>query len=215
MKSKYNTVLWDWNGTIIDDLNANYTIINMLLNQNGCNSVSMKDYRNTFCFPIIDFYRKIGLPVEGEEYKNLVKNYWLIYHAQSDNIQLMSDALSIVKLLRENGVKQYILSASEKQTIISQMDRYDIKYYFDDVISQIDGYATGKIELAKDWIEQCKVNPLDVLMIGDTLHDYETAKAIGVNCILVNCGHQNLANIQNDDSLTVIERICELKEILF
>jgi phosphoglycolate phosphatase len=41
------------------------------------------------------------------------------------------------------------------------------------------------------WVQELGINPGNILMVGDTLHDYEVAKAMGVNCVLVYSGHQS------------------------
>ena len=117
--------------------------------------------------------------------------------------------------MNEKGVKQYIISASEKQTIVSQMSTYNIESYFDDIISPSDGYAIGKIGLAKQWVAKLGIDSLNTIMIGDTLHDYETARAIGIDCAPINCGHQNLSNIKSNERLKIINRPIDLKNIVF
>ena len=69
-----------------------------------------------------------------------------------------------------------------------QLDTLGISDYFDETLALGDLYAASKVQLGIDWMR--RTEPTSALFIGDTAHDYETAKAMGVDCILVACGHQ-------------------------
>ena len=90
-----------------------------------------------------------------------------------------------------------------------------IRELFEDVIAPQDGYAFGKIELAKQWMSKQNISPSDILMIGDTLHDFETANAIGIDCALVDMGHQDLNPYINNSKFMVYENINKLVDIVF
>ena len=73
-----------------------------------------------------------------------------------------------------------------------------------------DHYAAGKIAVGRQLLQQLKVDPAQTVLIGDTLHDYEVAEALGVACVLVSHGHyakQRLAQIHQYvvDSLEHLE----------
>ena len=58
--TKYDYILWDWNGTIVDDLNINFKIINQLLKERNLPTITLQRYKEIFTFPIIEFYRSAG-----------------------------------------------------------------------------------------------------------------------------------------------------------
>ena len=210
-KKRYTHVFWDWNGTIVDDLSINFDVINTLLKNRGKTTVSMIEYRNAFSFPIKTFYEKIGLPINGKEYERLVSDYWRLYKSNFNDIPLMEGVSDILFTLKKNNVNQYILSASNKEMIFDQLSLYGIQDYFEDIIAPYDGYALGKIELAKQWISNHKISVSSVIMIGDTFHDYETAKAINIDCVLVDKGHQNLKSVIHNPNFSVYNDIVELQ----
>lgn len=214
-KKQYTHVFWDWNGTIIDDLDVNFDVINILLSKRKKNIISMSEYRSAFSFPIKDFYNRVGLPVYDEEYEILVYDYWNLYKSKIEAIPLMVGVKDILSRIKENGVKQYILSASDKNMIFDQMSIYGIQSYFEEVIAPQDGYALGKIELAKFWLSTQGIFTPNVIMIGDTIHDYETAQALGIDCALVDKGHQDLRIYKHDSKITIFDNLDELKERVF
>ncbi len=213
--NRYSYVFWDWNGTIIDDLEINLSVINTLLSDRKMPIISLPEYRKTFTFPIKEFYRRVGFPTDGAEYEQLVHDYWELYKGKSNGIPLMIGALDVLNALKKNQIKHYILSASDRKMVIDQISAYGIQNLFEEIIAPQDGYALGKIELAKHWMSDKNIPPSDVIMVGDTFHDFETANAINIDCALVNKGHQNLNVSMRDPSMMIFDNIFELADTIF
>lgn len=214
-KNRYTHVFWDWNGTIIDDLEINFSVINTLLSNRKKDIISLFQYRQAFTFPIKEFYDRVGLPIYGEEYEKLVRDYWALYKSKAKDIPLIGGVLEVLKRLEKNQIKQYVLSASDKRMVFDQMSAYGIGELFEDVIAPQDGYALGKIELAKQWMSKQNISASNIIMIGDTLHDFETAETIGINCALVDMGHQDLKAFKHDSNIIVYGNIDKLAKDVF
>ena len=178
-------------------------------------TISLSQYRQAFTFPIKEFYGRVGLPIYGEEYEKLVCDYWALYKSKAKDIPLMVGVLEVLNMLGKNQIKQYVLSASDKKMVFDQMSVYGIQELFEDVIAPQDGYALGKIELAKKWMSKQNISVCNIIMIGDTLHDFETAEAIGIDCALVDMGHQDLKSLINNSNFMVYENIDKLADMIF
>lgn len=215
MNKKYTHVFWDWNGTVIDDLKINFSVINALLSNRKKDTISLSQYRHAFTFPIKEFYGRVGLPIFGQEYEELVRDYWVLYKGTTQDIPLMNGVLDVLNALEKKQIKQYILSASDKRMVFNQMSAYGVQKFFEDVIAPQDGYALGKIELAKQWMSKQNISTSNIIMIGDTLHDFETAEAIGIDCALVDRGHQDLIAFKRDSKIRVYDDIYDLKDSVF
>ena len=213
-KNRYTHVFGDWNGTIIDDMKINFSVINTLLRDRKRNTISLTQYRQAFTFPIKEFYGRVGLPINNEEYEKLVSDYWSLYKSKAKDIPLMTGVLEVLNMLEKNQIKQYVLSASKKM-IFDQMSVYGIWELFEDVIAPQDGYALGKIELAKQCMSKQNISASNIIMVGDTLHDFETAEAIGIDCALVDKGHQDLKVFMHDSNIIVYDNIDKLAKDVF
>ena len=55
-------VVWDWNGTLVDDAKLCVDIVNGILSEHMMPAVSLEFYRDHFSFPVSSYYEKIGLP---------------------------------------------------------------------------------------------------------------------------------------------------------
>ena len=213
--NRYSYIFWDWNGTIIDDLEINFSVINTLLRERKKPTISLPEYRKAFTFPIKEFYRRVGFSINGEEYEQLVQDYWELYKRKSNGIPLMTGALDVLNALKNNQIRHYILSASDRNMVTDQISAYGIQNLFEEIIAPKDGYALGKIELAKQWMSDKNIPSSNVIMVGDTLHDYETAKAINIDCALVNKGHQNLSFLVREPRIMIFDSIYELADDMF
>jgi phosphoglycolate phosphatase len=185
---KYSHIIWDWNGTLLDDVEWCVNVINTMLSKRNLkifNTVS--DYHGVFSFPVIEYYKKIGFDFEKEPFEDLAVEYIEMYY--SGRFKLHNNAENILHKIHEKGIKQIILSASEMNNLLSQISPFNISEYFGEIFGISDIYAGSKTEIGLDFIKNNDVK--SALLIGDTMHDYETAKALGADCILIANGHQS------------------------
>ena len=61
MENKDFVVFWDWNGTLVDDAFIFVNNLNLLLAKNNLQKITHTFYKEHFCFPVVDFYKKLGL----------------------------------------------------------------------------------------------------------------------------------------------------------
>jgi len=188
---KYSHVFWDWNGTLLDDLNWSFHVLNTMLKRRKLNTLhDVSAYHEVFGFPIIDYYRKVGFDFEKEPYGDLAREYVeLYYKGRTGGSSLANGAKEVLSLLKVNNIKQVVLSASSYDYLLPQIDEFNIKHYFDEILGISNIYAGSKKEIGCNYMKDENVK--NAVLIGDTTHDYEVAKAMGVDCILIPNGHQS------------------------
>ena len=84
-----------------------------------------------------------------------------------------------------------VLSASQEDYLRRQIENYGITDYFDELLGLDDIHAVSKVERGRNWIAKSGLNPGETVMLGDSVHDYETASGMGVRCVLTSTGHQS------------------------
>ncbi len=191
---KYSAIFWDWNGTLLDDCEFNLFCMNEMLRKRGIEKVSLEKYRDSFGFPIADFYRKIGVDLRANDYAELAEEYACLYKSGRD-IPLRKGAKEALAVYRDKKIPQYILSASEKNLLTESLEKYGISKYFVDVIALDNYLAEGKTELARSYCLSHNLNG-KAIMVGDTYHDFETASALGWDCLLLTGGHSSESILQ-------------------
>lgn len=182
-------VIWDWNGTLVNDVDLCVDILNQVLAAHCLPPISLNDYRKTFFFPVARFYQTLGLPSSGPQYEKLAGDYIKAYRERFKECGLNPGALENVRALSDLGVSQSILSAGAQQDV----ENFVSFYQLDQLVFWIDGAnnveANGKGDRAIDHLSRLDCDAKEVLLIGDTLHDLEVANLLGCQCLLFSGGH--------------------------
>ena len=186
-------VIWDWNGTLIDDARLCVSIVNEILSDNMLSEVSLSYYRENFCFPVRAYYEKIGLSCEGARYRELSEQFISEYRKRWKTCQLQANALAVISALNQAGIGQSVLSASKSTDLKLFLEGFGLGKYIDLASGVRNVLASGKIEISKRHLLDIGAEPDEVLMVGDTKHDEEISKHLSTNCILFTGGH-NSAN---------------------
>jgi len=193
----YAHIIWDWNGTLLDDLNLCLEIINNLLIKNHLPAVSRDNYLAIFGFPVQDYYRNIGFDFEKESFEVVSTEFISAYEIGRPNCLLMSGAQETLEWFLSSGYTQSILSASKQAYLNKAVFDYGIKDYFISINGLDNHHAAGKFDLAKEFMIGQNLAPNTILLIGDTLHDAEIAASLGVDCWLIPNGHQDRQRLES------------------
>ena len=188
--SPIRQVLWDWNGTLLDDLTYAIGVRNRTFPAFGLPRIgSVAEYHRQFTFPVRRYYERAGVT---DETFVAVAHAWMAEYVRGfDAVPLHGDAVEALARFAAAGVRQAVLSATRRDMLESQIARFPIRAYFTDVLGLSDIYARSKEAVGLDYLARCGVPAASTLMIGDTLHDAEVARAMGTGCVLVARGHQS------------------------
>jgi phosphoglycolate phosphatase len=189
--SNINTILWDWNGTLLNDTDHCIECINHLLKKRGLELLHKERYLNIFTFPVMNYYNSLGFDFSKERFEVPAEEFIVHYKATLNEVKLYTDAVAALKYFQERGLRQYILSAMQQDALIDSVKVRNIAQYFIKISGIEDNLANGKTALAHKLLESENIDPQTTLMIGDTLHDAEVADAIGIKCVLISHGHQH------------------------
>ena len=203
-------VIFDWNGTLIDDAWIFVDILNALLIKRNLNQIHLNDYQELFCFPLINFYQNLGFDVTPEAFNILKEEFVVEYNKRQFLAHLFPDTIEALNAITCNNIKLSILSASNQQILNSLTNFYSINHFFLNILG-VDNYeAAGKEELGIGLLKSLKVPRGDIVMIGDTDLDYKVSQKLGIECILISRGHQSHTRL----SLIGCPVISDLKDLL-
>lgn len=189
--NKYKNIIWDWNGTLLNDLNLCLGIANKMLLNHQDIPIDLVAYRNAFGFPITSYYEKIGIDLSKESFEVLTDKFVKDFKVGIQNCDLHDGVLAILKQLQQQQKNQYILTAAHLDMVHPLLDRFDIYPYFK-VVEGVDNFkAEGKVDRGVRLIEDQQITRAQTVLIGDTYHDFEVASAMKIDCILVANGHQS------------------------
>jgi phosphoglycolate phosphatase len=192
---KIKTIIWDWNGTLLDDTDICLNSMNHMLIQRQLPLLDLEKYREVFTFPVKSYYTAIGFDFDKEPWDVAAIEFIDLYLHVLPQAKLAKGAGEILSFFRKNGFRQAIISAMQHETLEKSVDSLGITPYFDYIGGIGDHYGGGKIDNARQFYQNYQLNPAEVVLLGDTLHDAEVAKELGSDCILIANGHQSKARL--------------------
>ncbi len=183
MKTPY--ILWDWNGTLLDDTQAGLDTFNLMLARRGKNPISLSYYRDHFAFPVKPFYAEIGFDLPNEDWDSIAREYHETYATFKP--QLNRGTFSALTLLRNKGIGQSIISALRQDLLEKETAAHGVAAFMEFVRGTDNLNGSSKLERAKELLEEIRrthpANDFAFTLIGDSLHDGEVATALDVTCI--------------------------------
>ncbi len=201
-------LVWDFNGTLLDDVQASLNALNAILRPYHIAPLSRDDYRRTFHFPVAEFYRGLGMaPQAPFDWEALAESFHMRY-LFSKTLALQPGAMEAVAAFRAAGLRQGVLSALEQGILEIQLQQFGLAEAMDFICGSRNFDGASKEAAARALSLQG-----DVILIGDTLHDAEVARSQGWDCILCAAGHQTEARLQTA-GVPVIPSLHALPQII-
>lgn len=211
--SSIRHVIWDFNGTLLDDVSCCVDTINTLLAERALPPMTLERYRGCFGFPVRDFYVELGFDFEREDFDALSTTFIARYlehlNREGSGVAPHTGALDILEQVAARGLHQSVLSAMEHALLCKLLAHYKLDLRLRHARGLSDLRASSKVELGRALIGELDVAPENVVIIGDTLHDHETARAIGCECVLVAHGHQARARLERSGA-HVVESLADV-----
>jgi phosphoglycolate phosphatase len=206
-------VLWDWNGTLLDDLRLAVRSANRLLERRGLPLLTEASYLSSFGFPVKDYYATIGFDFDREPFDDLSDEYVREYEASIGECALTAGAEETLDRLAALGFRQAVLSASHLGFLDDALRRFGIRDRFVDLAGLDNKNAHGKTEVGHALVARLAARPDRTVLVGDTLHDCEVARALRCRCILFAGGHQARGRLEGC-GVPVVGRLPEVVPLL-
>lgn len=195
LKVDYDVILWDWNGTLLDDGQFGLGIINGMLRRRGMREPAEEEHRCLFDFPVRRYYERLGFDFNREPFETVSQEFVDAYIAEVTSCPLRVGARETLALLQESGFRQSVLSASRQDYLEHLIHHYGLEEFFDELLGIDSVHAPGKADRGIEWIRESGINPERVLLIGDTMHDADVATGMGIDCWLMEGGHHAMERL--------------------
>ena len=206
---KYKNILWDWNGTILNDTPVAFEATNILLERYGYPTITLEYYRDNIDTPIVNFYSKI-FDLSIHDMQMLDDEWGVLYNQLSDKIGLHEGVKELLRFFAEENCRQAVLSAFRTEEITKYARKFSVEKYFEDILGTQNIVMESKTIRGRRYMKEHKFAPEQTLYIGDTVHDCDTALALGVNCVLFSGGQQSPKLLQQC-GVPVFDSFAEIK----
>ena len=192
---KYECVIWDWNGTLIDDMPVSLAAVNRILADRGMDPIGEKEYYSYIDTPISKFYAHLFY-LEKTDVTRLMREFNSNYDDLLDFTEVREETRRALETVAGAGVKQIVLSACEQGKLTRLLREYGVDGYFSAVLGADDLHCGDKTDRAREYFAAAGLSPERALIVGDTLHDAQVAAAVGCGCVLLRHGHQGDAELE-------------------
>ena len=185
-------IIWDWNGTLLDDVDAAVIALNHMLADRGLPPTTREFYRAHFGFPARTFYKQLGMDPDDDWDRICIDFHRYIADAPQSIRPTTPSALA---LAHDLGLGQSILRALREDILRRNVSLAGIAHFFDEIygVDNLDG--ASKLSRGHELVAILRSNGTlpparSLYFVGDTLHDAEVAAAMGAKAVLVDGGHQ-------------------------
>ncbi len=211
MKPQFNTIIWDFNGTLLHDVDAIIDANNEINRRYGIPPITKEHYRQHFSHPPMAFYEAMGYNFEEIPYKKISAEFIACYQEKQTACGLTPGVLAALEEFCRRGMEQMVFSAHNQRLLEEKLEQLGVKHYFSHIDGEEGVVVTGKVQRAKGLAAGRDLS--HALLIGDTSHDFETAAALGCACVLFSGGHEDAARLQKNNA-PVFETIEALTEYI-
>ncbi|MEU8223245.1 HAD hydrolase-like protein [Kribbella sp. NPDC048915] len=191
-------VVWDWNGTLLNDNHAVLAAVNGVCAGFGRGELTWAEWQAAYARPMRLSYEQIlGRRLDDTEWAQVDK----LYHDRYDEIlhtcELAADALDALRACAASGRTQSLLSMWFHARLTPTVEQYGLTSYF----TRIDGLpgevgGGSKADSLIRHLDAQQLDPADVVLIGDVVDDAEAARSAGTHCVLVTTGAMTPDSLQ-------------------
>jgi len=193
-------IVWDWNGTLFDDLEVVVRSVNHGLSGFGAIPIDLDGYRSNYTRPVKLFYdRLIGREITTEEWTTVDRVFHDAYRSALNEARLTVDAAQALQTVADGGHTQSLLSMFPQPDLLPLVERIGIAGFFD----RIDGLSEGSPgDLKAAYLERhlrqliAGEDPREVVVIGDTPDDAIAATHVGARPILYDGGSHHRHDLE-------------------
>ena len=197
---KIKHVIWDWNGTILNDSHICVEVINEMLANRNLPGIDNEKYAAAMDFPIIILYKRVGFDFGNETFQKVADEFTEIYEKRKFECELRNEFVKTFGFLKKNDITMSILSAAQHKYLAQALKHFGVESYFDYVFGLEDNHATSKVENGLQLMGKLDIEKECCLMVGDSPHDYEVAAKMGIECWLFPSGHSTVEKLRKTEA---------------
>lgn len=214
-------IVFDWNGTLLSDTRASWLAGNVCLKFYGSKPITLQQYRETFTFPILHFYKLNGLNVDTVLAKKTEANevFQADYERRAANARTRQGTRALLTWLKQNNHHAIILSNYVTRKIKEHTLRLKIDHYFNEILAHgCEGTTViehkHKLDRLKAYMNEHGYQPENITIIGDSTEEPEIAHILGITCIGITDGYITPLRLKKANPDHIVHNLQDVIDIL-
>jgi phosphoglycolate phosphatase len=200
-------VIFDWSGTLMDDLPAVWRATNHVFRQAGLPEMTLEQFRSEFSLPFRTFYDRF---TPGQPRAELEQWFHSEFLLAQESVVEIPHAREFLEFARSRRLRLFVLSSVRRDHYEAQARRGG----FDRFIERAYVEIHDKRDVIGQILRENGLQPQETLFVGDMQHDIETARHGGVRSCAVLTGYNRLDQLRASEPDLIVEHLGELQEIL-
>ena len=200
-------IIFDWSGTLVDDLPAVWRATNYVFKQAGVAELTLDQFRAEFCLPFKSFYSRFVPHVSLAQLEQ-----W--FHSHFREVQHLARELpharEMLLFCRDQGLRTFLLSTIHRDHFAAQSAATGFNQFLDHLYIEVRDKRTKILEILRTH----ELNANETLFVGDMQHDIETARHGGIFSCAVLTGYNRLDQLRAVEPDLIVEHLGELREML-
>ena len=184
-------LIWDWNGTLLDDARLCVEVLGELLVEHHLPAVTLEQYRSHFRLPVRKYYEHLGFRFDIFSFDEIAGEWIKRYMQRVSDQRLFPKTIDFLKLCMGSARAQHILSAAKETDLHHLLRHFGISHFFQYVFGLDDNSASSKLERGRALLQQLGCQPEEAILIGDTDHDIFVGRELGIQVLALGDGHQS------------------------
>ena len=204
---KYTSLLFDWSGTLVDDLPPTLHATNVVLEQFGAAPMQREEFRQKFRLPYPEFYQE-QLP--GVPIADLEDTFRNSFAASPVGVTVLPHAREMLAFCREEGIRCFILSSMDLGLFSEQLARFELVDYFEEIYAGV----IDKRERIGDVLSNHQLEKSTTAFVGDMAHDLATAHHGEISSVAVTTGYDPVERLRENNPTHLFDHLGQFREWL-
>ena len=200
-------IIFDWSGTLVDDLPAVLAATNFVFDQHGVEQMTLDQFRSEFSLPFKGFYDRFAPNIPLPE---LERSFHAHMAEGRHAVTELPHARDFLVFCRERGIRTFLLSAIHPNHFAQQTAVNGFGAFIDRPYVGVWDKRSKIVEL----LEENQLTPAETMFVGDMQHDIETARHGGVFSCAVLTGYNRIDQLRASEPDLIVQHLGELREIL-
>lgn len=200
-------VIFDWSGTLVDDLPAVWTSTNEVLRKFALPELTLDQFRFHFRLPFESFYQDFAGRVPLLELEACFHGF---FRERQHSVVELPHAREFLEFCRRRGLRTFVLSTVPGEYYHAQSAGNGFAALID---HPHPGARDKRLEIGRLLTEH-GLRADETLFVGDMQHDIETARHGGVHSCAVLTGYNGLDQLRASEPDLIVEHLGELQGLL-
>ncbi len=205
------TILWDFNGTVMDDMGASTGAVNAMLQKRGLPLITEEWYTKNLIMPLEAFYASVGFDMSKEKIEVVSEEFQV--ECSKFPRPVFPEVLEALERFSQKGYRQLLFSSLHHDILTRQAKERKIDHYFEGIVGRQDRSLGGKEKAVEAYLEEQGMDPASVLIVGDLTTDAQMAAYVGSPCALICKGHQH-REVLRPTGAYILESAAEIERLL-